>query len=254
MRLRPAIRSWPTGTLSSLAELECGTTFASRPGTATYTVGVARSSGSRVEPSGRGSAQGIACGHVCGVAEPDALRSTRFPPAVVPIQREDPDPPRGAKAPSRCFFLKRSSSLPRRSRKKNNLPRLLAPVEPGWPSGQRRQTQDLLSKEFPGSNPGPGIRTIRNTLARSARAAAPSVLDKRGRRLPEPSLPGPPSQPALFAQGPEPSPGPHARQSDSRASDRTFPAPPVAPDRTPRATHDSGLSGRFSGGSRTRSG
>jgi hypothetical protein len=42
-------------------------------------------------------------------------------------------------------------------RAKTNKPGLVPGGAPGWPSGQRRQTQDLLSQEFPGSNPGPGI-------------------------------------------------------------------------------------------------
>ncbi len=42
-------------------------------------------------------------------------------------------------------------------RKKIKRRPFLSTRAPGWPSGQRRQTQDLLSQEFPGSNPGPGM-------------------------------------------------------------------------------------------------
>ena len=49
-----------------------------------------------------------------------------------------------------------SELIPPERAPQGDIPGARGAIEPGWPSGQRRQTQDLLSQEFPGSNPGPG--------------------------------------------------------------------------------------------------
>jgi hypothetical protein len=60
---------------------------------------------------------------------------------------------------------------------------------PGWPSGQRRQTQDLLSQEFPGSNPGPGSHL------RVSRDPAPDVSERARRSSRDLGAPGRPTRP-----------------------------------------------------------
>ncbi len=137
--------------------------FGSGGSTGSCTAVRARRSGSRVGPSERGSVRASVCGRALGaVANAGPLlggqrrRARRLPTT-------GPEGFGGTRERSPSLSRTKATSWTRK-RKKNKARQLLASIAPGWPSGQRRQTQDLLSQEFPGSNPGPGTPSAKGWL------------------------------------------------------------------------------------------
>src|SRR5208282_1745047 len=145
------------GTSFSPGRAGCATKSVCSPSIGSCNAGRARCFGSRAARYGPACARVVGSGRAwpavvsgeprCGLRKND---SRQHPPKA-------PRPPPVVKAlRSRSSPRRRTRSLETGKAKRNNPPLSSVVRAPGWPSGQRRQTQDLLSQEFPGSNPGPG--------------------------------------------------------------------------------------------------